>query len=108
MSWNIRGLNGPLKQSEVKSMIAKYKVAVMGVLETRVRKESMCTVWEKIKLNQCQWSLEHNYLMSDQGRIWVLYDTRQVCLRVLKMSSQFIHCKITYGTESFVWTCVYG
>lgn len=44
MSWNIRGLSSPLKQSEIKNMIARNKVVVMGILETRVQKDNFSEV----------------------------------------------------------------
>lgn len=106
LSWNIRGFNSPLKQSELKTMIAKYKIDVMGVMETRIREENMSEVWGKLNLSN--WNLVHNYGMNDQGRIWVLYDTSLICLRVLEVHVQFIHCMITKGNHSFYWTCVYG
>lgn len=62
-------------------------------------------MWNNLKLNEC--SIEHNYLMSDQGRIWVLYDIRVVSLVVVKSNLQFIHCRITWGEKVFYWTCVY-
>lgn len=87
-------------------MIAKYKIVLIGILETRVKKEHWVGVWPKMKLNQ--WNMEHNYTMCDQGRIWVLYDDRAVNLQMLEVHTQFIHCQITWGSEKFLWTCVYG
>lgn len=80
MSWNIRGLSSPLKQSEIKNMIARNKVVVMGILETRVQKDNFSEVWTK--LNLVEWSVEHNY--------WCL------------------HCEIIWGEDVFCWTCIYG
>lgn len=78
----------------------------MGVLETRVREENREDVWAKLNLGH--WKLEHNYLMSSQGRIWVMYDAKVVTLMVVGKSSQYIHCKVTWGEVIFFWTCVYG
>lgn len=94
MYWNIIGLNSSLKQSEVKAMIIGYKVVLKGVLETKIMKENFVVVSNNLKLNE--WSIEHNYLMSDQGRIWVLYDIRVVSLVVVESNSQFIYCRITW------------
>lgn len=38
-SWKIRGLNDPNKQSEVKSLIAKYHLVVVGLIEIGVKWE---------------------------------------------------------------------
>lgn len=37
-SWNIRGYNDPLKHGLAMNHVKKYKIEVMGLLETRVRK----------------------------------------------------------------------
>jgi hypothetical protein len=35
--WNVRGLNHPSKQREVKSMIRKNKIGLICLIETRVK-----------------------------------------------------------------------
>jgi len=35
-SWNIRGLNNPLKQHEVVSLMKKHKIDMCGLLETKL------------------------------------------------------------------------
>jgi len=37
VSWNIRGLNWPNKQEEVRSFLHKNKVGMIGLLETKVK-----------------------------------------------------------------------
>lgn len=106
ISWNIRGLNNPLKQAEIKSLIANKKIGVMGVLETRVKVDNMQLVWRNLKL--ANWNLVHNYSYDPLGRIWILYNANFVKLSVLHMSAQFIHCKIEWEGSVFLWTCVYG
>lgn len=53
-SWNIRGLNGPLKQSGIKSIITKYKIAVLEVLETMVRGKQGCCLEKKIGIESIE------------------------------------------------------
>lgn len=106
LSWNIRGLNSPLKQSELRMLIAKHMVFVLGILETRVKEEHVEEVWPRLNLNE--WKMVHNYSLNDQGRIWIMYDTKHIKLLVLEMNSQFIHCQISWGEDVFLWTCVYG
>ena len=36
-SWNVRGLNDPTKQKEVKNFVSKENVHVIGVLETKIK-----------------------------------------------------------------------
>lgn len=35
-SWNIRGLNLPLKQNGVRNFMKQYDIDIMGVLETKL------------------------------------------------------------------------
>lgn len=35
--WNIRGLNDPVKQREIRSFIKLNNVSLMGTIETRVK-----------------------------------------------------------------------
>lgn len=55
--WNIKGLNDPLKQREVKKLIKDKKVFVCSLVETKVtvsKFQSVCAnLWGK-------WSFFHN------------------------------------------------
>lgn len=51
--WNVRGLNDPLKQSEVQQEILKRHPAIFGLVETRVENQnalrivsSVCVFWK--------------------------------------------------------------
>ena len=48
--WNIRGLNDPLKQSEVHLLTAKYQIAILCIIETRVRSCNIEKVWAGLRL----------------------------------------------------------
>jgi len=39
LSWNVRGLNGPNKQKEVKLLCNQEQVGLVGLLETKLKKE---------------------------------------------------------------------
>ena len=43
--WNIRGLNLGLKQTEVKKLIAKYKLSILGLVETHGAVRSVNKDW---------------------------------------------------------------
>lgn len=34
-TWNIRGLNSPLKQEKIKYLIKPNKISIIGILETK-------------------------------------------------------------------------
>lgn len=42
--WNIRGINKPLKQKEVKKMVARLKVSIICLVETRVQKANIIKI----------------------------------------------------------------
>lgn len=45
-TWNIRGLNNPLKQKEVRSVIFANKFSLMGVVETKVQDTNLQTTMD--------------------------------------------------------------
>lgn len=50
MSWNIRRLNNPLEQNEIRLIILKFKLAVMGVLEAKIKERNAKNVWASMSL----------------------------------------------------------
>lgn len=60
----------------------------------------MNEIWKNLHLNQ--WKMEHNYLLNDLGRLWMLYDSNPISLQVIERNSQFIHCQITWENEIFL------
>lgn len=66
-SWNVRSLNDPRKQSEVHTLVAKINLAVIGLIETRVKKERCQHVWDCLKLQG--WNFFDNYQFANNGRI---------------------------------------
>lgn len=90
-AWNIRGLNSPIKQMEVRSLLVDNNVSILGLLETKVKKENC----GRIKQSICDWNTITNYNHAYNGRVWVLWDETKVAVEELCQGSQFIHCKAT-------------
>lgn len=65
-SWNIRGLNDPIKQHAIRKFISQHYFSVLVVVETKVKFNK----WSQIA-NNCGYGLEciHNYASADSGRI---------------------------------------
>lgn len=40
-TWNIRGLNFPAKQKAIKELVLQYKIAIIGLVETKVKEENV-------------------------------------------------------------------
>ena len=105
--WNMRGLNDPLKQREVRSFVNKNNLSIIGLVEHKIKEINFCRI-------TCSmfpfWSFVHNYSHSASGRICVGWDSSIVSVDVLGQSSQAIHClvKSVAGNLQFVATFVYG
>ncbi|XP_019248358.1 PREDICTED: uncharacterized protein LOC109227614 [Nicotiana attenuata] len=67
-SWNIRGLNKPFKQKELKNFLFTNKVVLIGCLETKVKANKA----EKVKKKMGnEWEVANDYTQSQNGRIWI-------------------------------------
>lgn len=80
-----------IKQAEVRSLLFKYKIGVLGLLETRVKEENHKKIFNSI----CDWRVETNYADAYNGRVWVIWDPSKVLVEELNQGEQFIHCRIT-------------
>ena len=47
-SWNVRGLNNPNKQEDVKLFLNKSKIGLVGLMETKVRKQNEMKVAQRL------------------------------------------------------------
>jgi exonuclease III len=66
--WNVRGLNSPLKQHEVVSLIKKNKLDVCGLVETKLA-SSAVSFMHKLQLRN--WRFLSNVAATDTARILV-------------------------------------
>ncbi|KAK9683897.1 hypothetical protein RND81_10G173200 [Saponaria officinalis] len=89
-AWNVRGLNVPLRQHEIKEFLAKNKAVVAGLLETRVKLANSNKIMNKFLRYRCV----GNYSAHYNGRIWVLWQESLVALDVLQVHDQLVHCKV--------------
>ncbi|KAI8551299.1 hypothetical protein RHMOL_Rhmol06G0175000 [Rhododendron molle] len=97
-SWNIRGLNNPLKQKEVYSFISSQKLQLMGILETKVRATNLCTTFGKCF--PAHWSYSHNLGSSSVARIVVAWDPQCLVVDVLQTSDQMVCAKVQIVASS--------
>ena len=86
-SWNIRGMNDPLKQKELRSLVRDHSLSVVCILETRVRSHNSVRIFNSILPG---WELHHNYEHSKIGRIWVCWNPRVVKIVDLLCTDQAI------------------
>ncbi|KAJ9561549.1 hypothetical protein OSB04_006709 [Centaurea solstitialis] len=108
LTWNIRGLNTSLKQSEVRDLIKEKGVNICAILETHVKSDALVNVCSRVF---GRWSWVSNHVHSDLGtRIIIAWDVALFELMVMDMADQYINCEIKIrGTDSaFFVTFVYG
>lgn len=67
LSWNIRGLNNPLKQLEVRKMARQLKPNNFGIVENKVRFIMADSIFDKCLRN---WNYIHNGSVEHAWRIW--------------------------------------
>ncbi|GAV92701.1 LOW QUALITY PROTEIN: Exo_endo_phos domain-containing protein/DUF4283 domain-containing protein, partial [Cephalotus follicularis] len=103
--WNIRGINNPIKQREVKSLILKHNIAFLGILETRVRAVNKDSVARNLGRG---WRVVTNHTHSLLGRIWISWNPREVQFTVGDISQQAIHGKLVIHGAVICVSIVYG
>ncbi|XP_019240335.1 PREDICTED: uncharacterized protein LOC109220328 [Nicotiana attenuata] len=106
-SWNIRGLNKPFKQIELKAFLFEHKIALLGCLETKIKPRSVTKVKEKFNR---EWKVYSDEAINERRRIWILWKEQLVQVNITLASDQLVHCKVrdksTHNT--FEITFVYG
>lgn len=105
--WNIRGLNSPIKQKEVKHLIVNNNLVLVAILETKFRDENIDKV---TKFIFGEWVFTNNNDLNPKGRIWVAWNQSRVNVRVTRKLEQVVHWEVTLNnssTKSFV-SFVYG
>lgn len=104
--WNIRGFNMNLKQVEVKDLIKRYNLGLMGLVDTRVRKENVDKVMNNYSTG---WLMEANYEKHELGKIWLCWDPRQCAVQVLHKELQAIHAMVCLNNgKSFLISVIYA
>src|SRR4051812_35441825 len=88
--WNVRGLNDPSKQYQLKRYLKSFNGNIICLLETHVQQDKMDSV---VKLLRPGWVAIENYPFSPLGRVWILHND-EVVISVLRSSSQAIHCHV--------------
>jgi exonuclease III len=106
-SWNIRGLNSPLKQHEVVSLMRRNKIDILGLMETKST-ASKVTFMHKFRLKN--WKFVSNVAVASNARIVIYWNPSTVNVDMLHISAQGIHVLIcSLETQiSFAATFVYG
>lgn len=106
-SWNMRGLNDPIKQIEIKSFVKNNNMSLIGLIEHKIKEPNSGRILNSMLPN---WSFVHNYAHAPIGRNFVSWNPDLGTLNVLGQSSQAIHYQVqsVVGDIQFIATFVYG
>lgn len=105
--WNTRGLNSPLKHTDVRWFLKHNQIGLCRLLETSVK----CGNFPKVYTGVCDgWSIVTNHQQHRGGRIWVIWLPNVFHLNVIECNAQYIHCKVEHRAtnKKFFVTFVYG
>jgi len=105
--WNIRGLNWPNKQEDVKIFSHDKGIGLVGLLETKIKEHNVQKEAVRIFPN---WRWVHNFSLNPKGRIWLAWNPSSYHAHVLSVSDQMIHCKVSQISTSkmFYLSMIYG
>ncbi|CAI9112926.1 OLC1v1013435C1 [Oldenlandia corymbosa var. corymbosa] len=95
LSWNIRGLNSPLKHREVDNCLAVNRAGVMGLLETKLQGDK---VKELLERRRYQFGYISNYENHEKGRILLMWKRDDYVVRVEKLRED-----LDYGNNFRIW-----
>jgi len=90
-SWNIKGLNNPLKQHEVVRLMKKYKMDICGLRETKIL-SSRFACMHKFRLTD--WKFFTNVDVASTARIVVFWNPATVKVDLLESSAQGLHLSV--------------
>ena len=68
ISWNVRGMNGPTKQEDLRIFLSQQQAGLIGFTKTKIQLQKVDHVMRKI-CNKWQW--DHNATHTEKGRIIV-------------------------------------
>jgi len=100
--WNVRGLNDPVKQHEIKNFLFQHRFSLFILIETSVKPSN----WQQVfKFSCLGMECINNYQSAVNGRIWCIWDKKKVVVRELAQSDQFIHMEVDVLANQFRFLC---
>ena len=106
LSWNVRGMNSPNKQEDIKIFLQQQQAGLVGFLEIKIQAQNIAQVIWRICPN---WSWIHNANDTKRGRIIISWHLREYHFNVLQMNDHLIHGEAVQLsiTKKFFITFVY-
>ncbi|CAM8881473.1 unnamed protein product [Rhodiola kirilowii] len=107
-TWNVRGLNHPSKQGEVRQLIMKFNIGLVAVLQAKVRPVK-CAAIAKCCCPNDSW--RHFSFGDDErghNRMLLLWDSDVFDVHIWFACEQVIICEINWGGKNFMASFVYA
>lgn len=97
--WNVRGLNGPNKQKEVKLLRNRVKAGIVGIVETKIKASRIKRV------AQCMYALVGSMLPNLSGRIFLTWRPYIFIIDIISKVDQVVTLRfLTFvDKKSFSW-----
>jgi hypothetical protein len=107
LSWNVRGLNMPLKQKEVRKLVRRLNLSIVCLGETLVKIENFPRIVASMLPS---WEVVNNYSKHYLWKIWICSNPRGYVLEPYDIHEQVITCKVISKDSGVSWTLsgVYG
>ena len=105
--WNVRGMNSPQKQEDIRLFLHKHSPGMVCFIETKVLEENMAQVVGRV-CNNWQWA--HNADIMNKVRVLVCWHPQRYHFQVLFQTDQLIHGKAMQlsTNKQFYITFAYG
>jgi hypothetical protein len=106
-SWNVRGLNNPLKQHEVVGLMKKFCMDICGLVETKL---TISRVASLHRLRLRDWKYISNVDTASIARIVVFWNPSTVSVDMISSTAQALHLSVhsLISHYRFHITFVYG
>lgn len=108
LEWNIKGLKGAKTKRDVLTVMNKFRIEIIGLLESRVRRRNQSKVMREFER---QWSGCLNFVVWEEevaNSIWVLWNPQIWIVDIQVIHKQLIHgCFRNCGGLELLVTFVY-
>ena len=107
ISWNVRGMNAPNKQEDIKVFLQQEQVGLVGFIETKVKESNIQMVMNRVCPN---WHWVHNANSSEKGRIILSWKPSKYQFSMILKTDQLVHGEVYHlpTSKRFYLTMVYG
>ena len=106
-SWNVRGLNNPLKHHEVIGLMKKFRMDICGLLETKLILSRVASL-HRLRLRD--WKYISNADAASIARIVVFWNPSTFSIDLISSTTQALHLFVhsMISQYNFQITFVYG